>query len=195
MPRLLAALAAGLIVLASTTARAETYTVDPVHTHVGFRVMHLGVSYFYGHFDTYDGTLNAGDEPTLAMTVEADSIDTNHPGRDEHLRLTDFFDTEAHPSWSFTSSAIEETEDGSYRITGTLTLRGVAQEITIDAVKTGEADHPSFGHRVGFLCEFSINRSDFGIDYGIAEGVLGDRVDITLSLQFIEDPPEGHGGE
>jgi polyisoprenoid-binding protein YceI len=193
MPRLLTTLAAAMCFLAATAVQAATYTVDPVHSYVGFRIKHLDVSYVYGHFDRYDGTLTDGDAPTLGMTVQADSIDTNHPGRDQHLRLADFFDTEAHPVWSFTSSGIEQTEDG-YRITGTLTIRGVAQEVAVDAVKTGEADHPSFGHRVGYLCEFSINRSDYGITYGITEGVLGDQVDITLSLQFIEDPPEGEGG-
>ncbi len=193
MPRLLTTLAAAMFALAATAAQAATYTVDPVHSYVGFRIKHLDVSYVYGHFDRYDGTITDGDAPTLNMTVEAASIDTNHPGRDQHLRLADFFDTDAHPVWSFASSGIEETEDG-YHITGTLTIRGVAQEVTVDAVKTGEADHPSFGHRIGYLCEFSINRSDYGINYGIAEGVLSDQVDITLSLQFIEDQPEEEGG-
>lgn len=195
MPRLLITLAAALFALAATASHAATYTVDPVHSYVGFRIKHLDVSYVYGHFDSYNGTITDGEAPTLSMTVEADSVDTNHPGRDQHLRLTDFFETDTHPVWSFASTGIEETDEG-YRITGTLTIRGVAEEVTVDAVKSGEADHPSFGHRIGYLCEFSINRSDFGMDYGIAEGVLSDKVDITLSLQFIEDQPEEDtGGE
>lgn len=185
MPRLFIPLFAVLLAFAATPARAQTFEVDPAHSHVGFRIMHMGVSYVYGRFNDYQGTLTLGDDPALTMTVQAESINTAVAARDQHLRTADFFDVENHPALSFTSTAIEATDDG-YRVTGDFTLLGVTREVTVEVVKTGEATTPRIGHRVGYHCTFSINRSDYGMDYGIEQGALGDAVEVTLSLQCAE---------
>ncbi|MFI4862029.1 MAG: YceI family protein [Phycisphaerales bacterium JB063] len=190
MPRYFAPLFATLLMLCTAAPiTAQDFSVDPVHSHVGFRIKHMGVSYVYGRFNTYQGSLTLGDEPSLSMTVQADSIDTGIAARDAHLKNADFFDVANHPTLSFTSTAIEETEDG-YRVTGEFTMLGVSKEITVLVIKTGEATAPRIGHRVGYHCTFTIKRTDFGMDYGVEQGSLSDEVDITLSLQYAEDTGE-----
>jgi polyisoprenoid-binding protein YceI len=119
----------------STTATLvnTVWRVDPASFHVEFYVKHFwGLGTVKGHFNRFQGTLGpSGAE----LTIDADSLDTNNPKRDKHLRSKDFFDVEQHPYIRFVSQSV-----GDQSVTGVLYARGasVALEIPVSVRRGGE---------------------------------------------------------
>ena len=172
----------------SRTTSSRTTTVEGVdwrHSSMMFRVKHAGATWFYGRFNAMEGDVTLDPEADnggqIEVHMKTESVDSNNERRDNHLKSPDFFDAIQFPTLSFKSSVIQQDEDGNLTITGELELRGVKKEITIKAEKTGEG---SFRNNdvVGYHCEFTLNRSDYGINYGLG-AVLGDEVRITISLE------------
>jgi polyisoprenoid-binding protein YceI len=171
--------------LASSVHAADTYKVDPVHSSVIFRIQHAGVSYFYGRFNDKDGTVTVDEsDPTkdsFDVSVKADSIDTNQPNRDKHLKSGDFFSTQEFPAISFKSTAVKAAGDNKLEVTGDLTLHGATKSITVTLDRTGTADIPRMGHRTGFEGTLTIKRSDYGMNKML--DVLGDEVKLMISIE------------
>ena len=103
---------------------AGEYTVDPVHSSVGFAVVHNGVSAFRSGFGAYEAKLSGGEGPALTGAVEVGSIEIDEPNLKGHLLSPEFFDAERHPRLSFASSEVEVDEDGGATIRGELEIRG-----------------------------------------------------------------------
>ena len=101
----------------TTPLPVGTWVVDPKHSHVGFQVKHMGIATVRGKFDAYTGRLQIGTDGTAVAsgTVQAASVDTNEPKRDNHLRSPDFFDVERFPQLSFTSTRIVATGEDTSR--------------------------------------------------------------------------------
>lgn len=169
---------------------APSYTVDPMHSSVVFRIKHNNTSYVYGMFEKMSGTLAVtdGDVPTaVELTIETASVDTNVDPRDKHLRTADFFDVENHPTITFKSLRIVPAEDegdgmGKYTVVGELTMLGVTKTITAGLDFTGRGEMRGT-KRVGIEAAMTVNRSEFGMDYGIEKGTLGDDVTLMVALQ------------
>jgi polyisoprenoid-binding protein YceI len=192
-----AAIAFSLVTLASLPARAaDVYTIDPAHSDVSFQVRHL-VSQVRGRFNDYSGTI-AMDPANLAKSsvefrVKSASIDTQLPDRDKHLRSADFFDVEKYPEIVFKSSKITPNGKDRYNVAGTLTLRGVAKQITLPVTFLGNAKDPWGNEKAGFSTETTLNRKDFGMVWNAALDnggvVLGDDVKIAIDLEVLKQKP------
>src|SRR3954471_9860905 len=103
----------------ATLITTGTYTIDPAHSRVGFAVKHLGIATVRGEFGTFEGGLELGEDSATAYgTVQAASVDTNEPQRDEHLRSGDFFDVERFPEIAFRSTAIRPLDEDSFEVVG-----------------------------------------------------------------------------
>ena len=170
--------------------RADTYVIDSAHTSVIFGASHMGFSYTYGRFNKVIGgyELDPGNPEAAQfnMTIDAASIDTNNPKRDEHLKSPDFFNVKQFPEITFQSTGVkvEEGEKGPiYNVTGNLTIHGETREITLplQLLKQG----PGMGGEVrsGFLCQSAIKRSEFGMTNMIPG--IGDEVAITVSFEGV----------
>ncbi len=168
---------------------AGTWTIDTVHTHIGFVIKHMMVSKVRGSFGTFSGEIVTAENPlesSVTVTIDASSIDTKNQMRDDHVRSGDFFEVETHPSITFTSTAVR-VEDGDFFIDGNLTIRGVTKAVTLD-VETPEFG-PSMqgGTKAGFSATTEINRIDFGVSYNgpIPGGgaALGEKVQIVLDVE------------
>jgi polyisoprenoid-binding protein YceI len=107
------------------------------------------------HFARYAGTLDLQAQPTVTLTIQADSLDTKNRKRDEHLRSADFFDVDRHPEVQFISDTAR-LHDDVLKVAGHLHaagksialqldafLREVDGEFEIDA--TTQADHRELG--------------------------------------------------
>ena len=108
----------------STTTR---WVVDPAHSSAEFRVPHFwGLVKVKGQFDRIDGWLEVDDNGSrrLELTIDAASVNTGNRQRDEHLRGTDFFDTDRHPDLRFVSSQVSEADGGDLRVQGELLAAG-----------------------------------------------------------------------
>ena len=171
----------------------NTWNIDPAHSGIHFSIRHMVVSKVRGRFTAYAGSV-ALDEADVTRsvveaTVDASSIDTGTPQRDQHLRSADFFDVEKFPQLRFRSTRIEKVDDGRYRVTGELTIRDVTREVSLDVEYGGRAKDPWGNERVAFGAKTSVDRKDFGLAWNQvleAGGVLvGDRVDIELEVQAV----------
>ena len=168
-----------------------TYVVDPVHSSIGFAVVHNGVSTFRSGFGGYEARLTGGASPRLEGTVDVASIQIDEPQLKGHLLSPEFFDAERHPQLRFESSALEVAEDGSTTIRGELEIGGEKREVEAGGrfVQLGAdlAGNP----RVGLSLESSVDRRGFGLDWQaeLPSGgeVLDYEVSIAVELELVEE--------
>ena len=168
----------------------ETFTVDPVHSEVGFSVRHL-LSRTRGRFAKFTGEIRLDrarpERSSVTFEVDPASIDTRQPDRDAHLRSGDFFDIEHHPVVRFTSSRMVPAGGEHYRVEGTLELRGVRKPLVLDVVFHGVANDPWGSERAGFSTSAKLDRKEFGMVWNAALDnggfLLGDEVELTLDLE------------
>ena len=165
---------------AASPALAQNYELDPGHTSVYFKIKHLDVSYVFGRFNDVEGQYTLGDDPSFQFTVQTESVDTGNQKRDDHLRSPDFFNAKQFRTITFQSTSVSETDDG-YEVTGDLTLHGQTNEITVPLEKVGEGEDPWGGYRTGFATEFTIKRSDYGMDQMLE--MVGDEVTLMISFE------------
>jgi polyisoprenoid-binding protein YceI len=168
---------------------AGTWTIDPIHSEVGFSVRHLMVSKVKGSFKTFAGSITIAEDPLdshAEARIDASSVDTRDEGRDSHLRSSDFFDVEKHPEITFTSTAVRPA-GRDYVVTGDLTIHGVTRSVDLDLEFNGVHADPWGGVRAGFSATTEISRSDYGIEFNIPlDGggvVVGDKVKIILEVE------------
>jgi len=171
---------------------AGTWKVDPAHSSVGFEVKHMMISTVRGHFSSFDGRLEADEDPERSQVtgwVDVASINTGSPDRDAHLRSPDFFDAEQHPELRFTATSIERNGD-EVTIDGEITLRGVTKPVTIGGTVVGPTPDAYGNQRLAFDVETTVDRRDFGINWNLElpNGVpaLGNDVKITANLALVQ---------
>ena len=179
---LIAAALAASTGLASFTLQAADYKIDPTHSFINFKTQHLGVSWLQGRFNDVSGNFSYdADSPSSAMieiSVNTASVDSNHAERDKHLRSDDFLDVDKFPTASFKSSSF----DGS-TLNGELTLHGVTKPISVAVSKVGEGKDPWGGYRAGFVGNYDLKRSDFGISYNL--GPAAEVIQLEFNIEGI----------
>ncbi|HMS43267.1 MAG TPA: YceI family protein [Pyrinomonadaceae bacterium] len=168
-----------------------SYTFDKAHSAIGFRVMHMGLADVPGYFKDFKGTVNYDAKDVTKSSVEftamMTSVDTRIEGRDKHLRSADFFDVEKFPEMTFKSTKVEK-KGKKLMVTGDLTMRGVTKSITFPFTVAGFlTDQRSGGMKMGVFAETTINRRDFGVNYGtnLPNGtpMLSDNVVVVLNIE------------
>jgi polyisoprenoid-binding protein YceI len=178
---------------AATPARAaDTWTLDPAHTKVGFAVNHFFTPVL-GSFDEFDVTLLYDPQNPAASKVTAKipvaSVATASPRRDDHLRSGDWLEAERHPYMTFESSSVRAAGEGRLLATGTLTIKGISRRVTLPIEILGVQDipaemQPMVGARqvASFRATASINRNDYQVGVGDWAGtmVVGDAVEIEI---------------
>ncbi|HEX9203981.1 MAG TPA: YceI family protein, partial [Vicinamibacteria bacterium] len=126
----------------------------------------------------------------VEFKIKTASIDTANKQRDDDLRSANFFDVASHPEITFKSTKVKPTGKDSYQVTGTLTMRGVAKEITLPVTVLGEMKDPWGNERIGFEVETTLNRKDYNILWNktLDSGgyLLGDDVKVTIALEAIK---------
>ena len=169
---------------AATVQAPGTYSVDPVHSTVIFRIKHFGVSYFYGRFNSPTGHFTFDPEKpaesSFEITVKTANVDTHSPRRDGHLKSGDFFNAKQFPEITFKSTSVKKGRGDTLQVTGDLGLHGQTRQITIDLHHVGSRDTRK-GQLCGFETTFTIKRSDFGMTF-MLEGV-GDEVTLMIGLE------------
>jgi polyisoprenoid-binding protein YceI len=190
-----AGLAAGLVLPADATT--TTYQIDPRHSSADFGVTHLMISTVRGEFHGLNGTV-ALDEANIAnssvnVTIDANTVDTREPDRDKHLKSDAFFDVTKYPTLTFKSTKVEKNPDGTLKVTGDLTIRGVTKTVVLTATYPKPTIKDPWGlQRTAVSATTKINRQDFGVSWNqnLDSGgvVVGDEVNITLDVEMIIPP-------
>lgn len=189
LSRVIAALALGCVLANAPSARAaDSFTLDPVHSSVIFRIKHNNVAWFYGRFNDVSGTVVFDDaDPTknsVEITIKTDSVDTNNEKRDTHLKSPDFFDAAQFPTLTFKSTRVVAKGPNLFAVTGDLTVHGVKKEVTVDVERVGTGKDSWGNLRTGAETVFTVDRREFGISF-MPDG-LGDQVKIFVSLEAIK---------
>ena len=173
----------------STALKPAAFKMDATHSWILFKVNHLGLGTAWGSFNSFDGSFmldseNVSDN-SVSLTIDAGSVDTNNKKRDDHLKGPDFFNAKEFPSISFTSSKVTGKGD-DFQVTGTLTVLGKEKEITADMKMVGEGEDPWGNYRAGFEGSFTLDRTDFGMDF-MKDGGLGTEVSVTLAFEGVRE--------
>lgn len=197
----IAAAALAAVLAAPTLALAAPWALDGAHSKAGFKVRHMMVSWAEGQFKTVDAKIDYDEKKPQNLKIEATidvaSVDTNNDKRDEHLRSPDFFDVANHPKMTFKSTKVKVNKDGSMKVTGDLTMRGVTKSVTLDVEKIGIGTNP-WGQKVlGTSATTKLNRKDFGVAWnqGLEAGgvLVGEEVQVSLNLEF--NPVQAQAGK
>lgn len=167
-----------------------TYELDQTHSSVAFRIKHSNIGYVYGLFQLGGGRFHLDPENLAGSFVEAsvkaDSINTNHAGRDDHLKGADFFDVEKYTEISFKSTKISYLGEGKFSVDGNLTFLGVTRPLQAGVIDMGAtwSDRGS-GYQRGMTTTITVDRTKFGMK---SVPSLGDEVEIFISLTGGADP-------
>lgn len=179
-------IAAAMATMVSIPAKAADYVIDTegAHAFIQFKISHLGYSWLYGRFNTFSGDFSYDatklSESRIQLTIDTNSIDSNHAERDQHLRSSDFLNVAAHPQATFVSTKIVPKTAEQFDLHGKLTLNGVTREVVIAAEKLGEGMDPWGGYRAGFAGTTTLTLKDFAINYDLGPAATTVQLDLTV---------------
>lgn len=167
-----------------------TYSLDKAHSSIGFRVKHFGLVDVPGYFRDFTGTIvyDAKDmkKSSVNFSAKTTSVDTGVNARDNHLRTADFFEVEKYPEMTFKSTKVEK-KGKNWLVTGDLTMKGVTKQISFPFTVAGFKKDAKGGVKMGVTAETSVNRRDFGVNYGsnLPDGtqILSDNIAVVLQLE------------
>lgn len=182
----------GLLISGSMLAQS-TWTIDKVHSKIGFSVSHMVVSETEGSFKDYTGSVVSKTDDfsgaEVSFTAKVASIDTENERRDGHLKSADFFDAEKFPEISFKGNLVKEGT--KYKLKGDFTMKGVTKKVEFDVTYGGKID-TGRGEKAGFKVLGSINRQDYGVNWAnkLASGemVVGDEVSLNIKIELDKQP-------
>lgn len=198
------ALAAPLISFA-TFAQAELkeWTLDLGHSYIGWQIDHMNLSPTVGQFRDYNGTFLIDEanpqNSQVTFTVLAASVDSNHIGRDNHVRAADYLNAAEYPEITFTSTEIQLLTPTSGKLHGDVTMRGITAPLTLDFRMVRDAHYPEFIPNydevrvVGFEAEGELFRLDHGMDFiAFLGSPTGLSVDLDLHFDLVDctDAPD-----
>ncbi len=168
-----------------------TWSVDPAHSEVQFKVKHLMINTVTGDFGSYrvdvESTADDFSDATVRFETDIASINTKNEMRDNHLKSDDFFSAEKFPVMTFVGKGIA-TNGGKRQITGDLTIRDVTRPVTLDVEYGGQMVDFYGNTKAGFEITGQLNRQDFGLTWGaVTEAggvVVSDTVKLALNIQL-----------
>jgi polyisoprenoid-binding protein YceI len=170
---------------------AGTYTIDPLHSTVGFVARHLVGSKVRGRFTEFDGSITIGAVPeqsSVKAEASVASVETGQEQRDAHLRSSDFFGADEYPKLALESTGVTRVSDTHYLLHTKLTVRGVTKPVDFDLMYLGTGPGMAPGSVVtAFEASAEIDRRDFGVSFGsVLEGgglIVGNKVRIELEVE------------
>ena len=169
-------------------AQSASYAIDPGHTFVTFEVLHFGTSTARGRFDKKEGTVQfdrAGKTGKVDITIDMASINTGVAAFNTHLIGEDFFNTAKFPTAKFTSDKFSFAGDKVSEVSGTLTLMGKSNPVTLKAANFNCYENPRLKREVcGGDFETTILRSQYGMGYGLPN--IPDSVRLTVQIEAVK---------
>jgi len=183
-----------VLILGACTLHAQNtkWNLDRSHSSIKFSVSHMVVSEADGKFGDFSVNVASDkddfSDAKIDVTIKTASINTDDAKRDEHLRSGDFFDVANHPTITFKSKSMKKTGNGTYKLSGDFTMRGITKSVTLD-VKYGGMQKSPWGQTVaGFKITGKINRKEYGVSWSkmLDQGgaVVGDEVDLVANIEI-----------
>lgn len=178
-----------LLISGTTVFAQSSWTIDNVHSKIGFSVTHMAVAETEGKFNEYQGTVVSKsqnfDGAEVSFTAKVSSIDTDNERRDGHLKSADFFDAEKYPDITFKGNLVKS--GAKYKLKGDLTMKGITKPVEFD-VTGGQTVDTGRGTKSGFKFTGTINRQDYGLTWNNktpgGELVVGDEVELVVKVEL-----------
>jgi polyisoprenoid-binding protein YceI len=185
--RLAALLALPMIVAARPLPEARPHVIDKAHSEINF-VADSRMLSAHGFFGKWDAEVKLDatryENSSVALTIDAASINTRVDMRDNHLRSADFFDVAKYPTITFMSTGVKQTAANKLDITGNLTVKGVTKQIVVPASVM------FYDKGVGrFRGTLTILRKDFGVSYDPAVNPIENEVQVQWDIVLKEPAP------
>ena len=162
---------------------AGTWTVDKVHSDIGFAVDYLAGT-FTGSFSDFDAEVRDG---VLGGSARVASVQVKDPNLEAHLQAPDFFDAERFSEITFESKDIRR-DGGRLKIDGEITIKGHTEPVEITGVISDAIDDPYGGQRFGLKLEARVDRTKFGVNWNnplpSGEQALSNEVTLIAELQL-----------
>jgi polyisoprenoid-binding protein YceI len=173
----------------TTIAPAGTWTLDPVHSTVGFEVAYL-VGTFKGQFRDVDGQLRVDENRArLAGSARVASVDVKDENLAAHLQSPDFFDAESHPELRFSADDIA-IDGGTVTAKGEITIKGVTRPVVLTGTFAEPLTDPYGNERIGLAVSTTVDRTEFGVSWNTplpgGKPALADEVRIVGELAFVK---------
>ena len=174
------------VATATATVADTVWKIDDTHSMGLFRVQHFGAGMFWGRFDGVTGTITTSGTPieniSFNVTIDTNSISSANKDLDGHLRSPDFFSVKEFPEMNFKSTSAKKLEGNMWEVAGTITIHGITKPHTVQMELTGQSESAR-GKKIGFEAVFTIDRSEFGMTYGIEKNAIGKNVRIIVALE------------
>lgn len=186
------------VLLSNFAERFKTYimnwTLDKLHSEVGFKVKHMMITNVTGNFGDFDAQAKADENNFMGGNFEfsalIDSISTGVADRDAHLKSDDFFNAETYPTLTFKSNGVTKTGEETFTLTGEMTIRDITKTVELSVEHSGTVVDPYGQLKAGMSISGRIKRSDFGLKWNaITEAgsiVVSDEIKLSAELQFIK---------
>jgi polyisoprenoid-binding protein YceI len=160
----------------------STWTIDKIHSHVGFSVAHFVITQVTGYFRDYDAL------------VKTASVFTDNEQRDGHLRTDAFFNAGKYPEMKFKGALVNE--NGKNVLKGNLTIRDITRPVSLNVTYGGRIKDKNLGiEKAGFKVTGTINRLDYGLKWNETfEGggaIVGEEVELDLNVEIDKRKPAG----
>lgn len=184
-----------LLVSAPLAAAPATYRIDPEHFSIAFLIEHIGYERLIGQFTQANGEFVYDEQAkhlrSGSIEVRAASVTTHHDRRDAHVRSGDFLDAEKHPLIRFVATEYRSNghsgNEASGILRGNLTMLGQTHPVELKVRLNKSAQYP-FGHRkhtLGVSASATIQRNRWGMSYGLANGMVGDEVELMFEFEAL----------
>lgn len=162
---------------------------DFPHSRVGFIASHLGITTVHGHFRKAEIKVDLNEaDPTkssIEATIDAASLTTDFPRRDEAVIGESYLDAERYPTITFKSKRFEPRGENRYVIVGDFTLHGVTKELVLDATYGGEVTDVRGNTLRGFAGRATIRKGDYGIKGSANDpAAVAEEIRIVLDVEF-----------
>ena len=185
---------AAIIISLIVNAQNTKWDFDKSHTKITFTVTHMMITDVMGNFGKYSGTFLSDksdfSDAKINFTIDVNSINTDEPNRDKHLRSADFFNVEKYPEITFVGTSFKSLGNNMYKLTGDFTMNGVTKSITLDVKGAGIIKDPYGNTRTGFKLTGTIDRTLWGLKYNSvmdAGGLLiGNEISIACYVELIK---------
>ena len=168
-----------------TALPTGTWTVDPVHSEIGFSVEYMAGT-FKGTFSKFSAEVVDG---KLRGSADVASVQVKDPNLEAHLQSPDFFDAERNPQLTFEGENIQRSGN-DIKIAGRITIKGETKPIEITGTVTESIADPYGNERFGLQLEGELDRTAFGVDWNTplptGEQALSNQVKLIADLQLVK---------
>ena len=166
------------------------WEADVSHSNLGFKVKHKGISNTVGDFRDFDLRITSSSEnfekAEISLNIKAESINTANESRDEHLRSSDFFDTQKYPEISFKSKKVTKQKESDYLVVGDLTMHGVTKEVTLEMTHNGTVKTRRGNELAGLYFSTTFNRLDFQIGAELPTEMVADQIELHAEIEIVK---------